>query len=103
MSKDRSLSLDPRRLRALLNDLAPEQRREINLRVQAAEQGFAAELIATPAPQIDGLVRSRMVQVLIDEYSLIYPAAHWAVEAWITALGKVPAPPATPASQPLLW
>ncbi len=95
------LGSDPRRVGALLRDLAGERRSEIAAVVAAAEEGVPEGLGAAGDTMTAATIR-RLTDSLRDNRALAPKAAESAVRAWATALGvhvaSAAAPP--PAEQP---
>jgi hypothetical protein len=83
-----ALVQDARRLRGLLKDLCPHDKKEVHVLVSAVEERVPQDLAATP----DGLpwegVSARLVQRLVDGLGMGAEAARWAVDSWGLALGK---------------
>ncbi|AUB80512.1 formylglycine-generating enzyme family protein [Candidatus Thiodictyon syntrophicum] len=81
-----SLTEDPARCEALLNDQCAAHKREINVLIGALRQGVAKDLLsarqAPPSLQIDRLTRR-----LEDDLGLAPEPARWAVETWALVLG----------------
>ena len=88
------LAEDPRRLEALLRDLAGQDRQAIFLLVSAARERIPERLTGSggslPAP----LRVSALARDLQQSLGLADSAAHWAVQSWATALGLTSALPA---------
>ncbi|MCP3975741.1 MAG: toll/interleukin-1 receptor domain-containing protein [bacterium] len=77
---------DPRRVQALLRDMAGEHRAEVAVLVAAAEEGVGANLLQSSqglAPE----AAQRLARRLEESRSLTEDAASWAVAAWLGALG----------------
>jgi len=93
---------DPRRVQALLRDVAGAQRLEVAALVAAAEEGAGHALLLASDPAA-GTV-DRMVRRLVDERGLREDVASWAVDSWAFALdlpGFAAFPPQPP-TQPEL-
>ncbi len=90
-----SLCSDARRCEALLRDLCPPYRREINVLIRALEEGVAVELLALRKGQNRQgqmpleMLLARLVNRLQDHLALTGEAARWAVDSWALALGVV--------------
>ena len=82
----RDVLRDPRRCRALLLDLCPEYKGEINLLEMALRADLAREVIASAAHYPRALLVARLVQRLRDAYYLPEEAARWAVIACVEAI-----------------
>jgi hypothetical protein len=78
---------DARRCEALLNDLCGAYRREINVLVNAIEEGVPLDLLAGVSSMPGGLLIARLEKRLEDQTGLTAAAARWAVESWALALG----------------
>jgi hypothetical protein len=90
---------DPRRLRALLKDLAGDRVGEISLLLGAVDAQVPHRLLdshGTPVP----VLQARLVEDLQRSMFLIEPAARWAVQAWAFALDLASACPPAPGSPP---
>jgi hypothetical protein len=87
----RSACEDPRRFRALLADLWPGRKREVNILVTALEQKIAADLLNSSAGQPWEVMSGRLVRRLMEEVAMAEDAAIWAVESWALAMGRVDA------------
>lgn len=76
----------PKRVEALLRDLSPAHRREVNILAGALEERVAAELTRVAA---DSRERSlaRLTRRLQDDLAYTSEAARWAVDSWAFALG----------------
>jgi len=85
----RSVIDDPRRCEALLRDLCPEQRREVNVLVSALKEGIPHDLISMNKSMPEELTLSRLRKRLYDDLGIAEDFAHWAVETWGLALGMV--------------
>lgn len=73
------------KLKNVLNDLYPNERREINLITNALECGVAEEISHTNI--IDELLLNKSIAVLEDEYGIQRDMAIIAIEAWASAYG----------------
>ena len=87
-----SIIAEPKRLKDLLTDLAPEHRSEINLLIAALEQKVAQELLQPSVlipidMQLDRLAKCMHNVVYIKE-----ELAYWAVESWALALSVIQEP-----------
>jgi hypothetical protein len=83
---------DARRVRALLNDTCPGDRREVGVLVAAVEEGIplsisrASDSISVPG-ELD-----RLTTELEDTRGLSYDAARWEVRSWAWVLGMADPP-----------
>ena len=82
-----SLCDDPKRCEALLRDLCPDNRREINMLTLALRAGVVQELLdsAIHALPADELI-ARQAQNMHDSMGIAEPLALWTVESWAIAL-----------------
>ncbi|MCU0267779.1 MAG: DUF1795 domain-containing protein [Acidimicrobiales bacterium] len=84
------LASDPERLRALLSDLVmvetTDDRRSLELVLDAARAGVATEMVRTRTRPPDGEQR------LMSAMGLGVAEAGWALDAWAAALGLPPRP-----------
>ncbi len=85
----KSIIDDSRRCEALLRDLCPEQRREVNVLVSALKEGIPHDLISMNKSMPEELTLSRLRKRLYDDLGMAEDFAHWAVETWGLALGMV--------------
>ena len=92
------VAADPRRVEALLNDLASGHRREIFILAGAAREGIPAELLASGGAVPVSVVSGRLSQQLEENLGLAADAAEWAVGAWASALGVTGAVASEPAA-----
>jgi hypothetical protein len=90
---------DPRRLEALLRDLAPEHLREVAVLVEAAERGCVHTLAKS---HHDGRALNKLARDLSEQSGVAMRWAIWALECWQSVLepqaGLSPVT-ATPTSQ----
>jgi hypothetical protein len=83
-----SIADDPKRAEALLRDLCPNDRCEVNLLVIAMREKVIEDLTSpptTPAELMIGQLSAR----LRDNYSMTGESATWAVETWALAVGRI--------------
>jgi hypothetical protein len=83
----RSICDDPKRCEALLKDLCPQHKREVNLLMGALREGIAKELLKPNQLLPIETVINRLSQKLHDELGFEVGLAQWAVESWAFALG----------------
>ncbi len=83
---------EPKRCRALLNDLAPQFRLENNLLVMVLEQDIARQLLNPSALMPIELQLERLAQSLHEAVGLEEELAYWATESWALALGVIERP-----------
>jgi hypothetical protein len=80
-----SLAADPRRLRALLNDLCGEETKAVFVLTAAAQARIPADLAASH--RAAALHVQRGARRLSEELGFAEEVAHWAAETWALALG----------------
>ena len=83
---------EPRRCEALLRDLCPENKREINLLVGAVKEKVAADLMTASDTVPKEILLARLTRRLYDNLGMAEEFAHWAVESWALALGVISGP-----------
>lgn len=82
---------EPRRVRALLRDVAGHRKLDISALVTATEEGVGAALRSSPGP-LGRSVKQRLTRRLAEERGLRSELAAWAVDTWEYALGPQPPP-----------
>jgi hypothetical protein len=82
---------DSRRVKGLIQDLAPGYRREQAVIVAAVEEGIPQRIAATSGPVAKGDL-ARMAGTFSERRGLTDAAAIWGLQAWAWALGKGDAP-----------
>ena len=87
MQSAESLWTDPRRLRAMLSDLLPQDGRAIHLLVVAAEDGIPAQLLRSSGTATQAMTHRRCIDQLMEHRGLQRDFAQWAVTCWSAALG----------------
>ena len=88
----RGLSQEPGRCEGLLRDATRgDYRREVTVLVNALKEGVAAELLSASEGIPITLLLARLTQSLQDHLGLTAEAAHWAVDSWALALGRLSA------------
>jgi hypothetical protein len=92
---------EPRRLRALLADLCPEESRETHVLAAALEQGIVRELLTASDAVPWTMLRARLARQLHDDLAMEETAARWTVESWALALGKIRPDQLTPDCEPV--
>jgi hypothetical protein len=85
----RSVVEEPQRCVALLRDLCPERRREVNVLASALQEGIASELLRSSQNVPTELLISNLASRLTENLAINSIAAHWAVESWAIALGCI--------------
>jgi len=75
----RTLATDPRRCEAMLRDLCADQRREVNLLINALREQIGADLLATRSAEPVAMRLARLSRRLEDHLSLKPAAAAWAL------------------------
>jgi WD40 repeat protein len=86
----RDVARDPKRCKALLNDLCGgEHKREINVLVSAMDERVSVDLLE-PIPNVScSIVLPRLAKRLYDNKGITTEFAQWAVESWALALGVI--------------
>src|SRR5690606_37003281 len=82
-----ALCQDRRRLRAFLEDYHPEQKKETNLLVLAAQEQVSEQLLDA-SDVVWTFVFYRCVQRLCTNWGIDRTNAEWAVETWAEALER---------------
>ena len=77
----------PKRIEAMLRDLAGAHRREINIIMGALEERVATDLIAAGSSVPRDVLLARLAARLRDNLAYTPEAARWGVETWAVALG----------------
>jgi len=90
---------DPRRLRAMLKDLAGSRPGEISLLLSAVDAEVPHKLLDSRGTPV-ALLEARLTEDLEKSMFLTEPAARWAVQVWAFALGLAPACPPALGSHP---
>ncbi|MDH3538461.1 MAG: toll/interleukin-1 receptor domain-containing protein [Acidimicrobiia bacterium] len=93
------LAEDPRRVRALLRDIAGEHRAEVAALVAAAEEGVGVALRQSSRGLTPETVQ-RLTRKLEENRALTEEASRWAVAAWSHALGVDQPEPPSPTPGP---
>jgi len=83
----RAVCDDHRRCEALLRDLCPENKREVNVLIIALKSKVAEDLMKITDAMPKELMLSRLVKRLEDDYGFAEKFSRWAVESWAFALG----------------
>lgn len=81
------LVTNPQRVRALLTDLCPDCRPEINLIIQAQQLGVPGRLKMQAAQLPITVVLPMLSRLMEENYRTSPEAAQWVVATWATALG----------------
>ncbi|MGE0085306.1 MAG: DUF1566 domain-containing protein [Desulfococcaceae bacterium] len=81
-----SVIYEPRRCMALLKDLCPEHKREVNVLVSALKEDIPHDLLSMNASMPAELTLSRLRKRLYDDLGIAEEFSHWAVETWKLAL-----------------
>ena len=84
-----SLCDDPKRCKGFLLDYCGEHRREINLLINALNEGITTELRNLSQGIPKAIILSRLKDKLQTNLSVTEEAAIWAVQSWAIALGTV--------------
>jgi len=85
----REICDEPRRCEAMLRDLCPENRLEINLLTGAARERVAADLMTASDTVPKEILLARLARRLCDNLGVREEFAQWAVESWALALGVI--------------
>jgi hypothetical protein len=85
----RNICDDPKRCEAMLRDLCPEYKREVNVLMTALREGVAEDLMTMSAAAPEDLVLGRLRKRLYDNLGIAENFAYWAVESWALALGII--------------
>ena len=93
---------DQKKFKAILKDLCPEYKREINLLMSAIRERIVADLINSSATQPIEILLVKLKQRLYNNLGVAQEFANWAVDSWALALGVISkeiiiTPPAKPA------
>jgi len=83
---DRTVAVDPSRIRALLGDLTTLYPLEVNLICGVAESGLLDQL----APTLSSQNIAQTIDQFVTARGLQRDAAQWAVESWVAALRASP-------------
>ncbi|OUD15259.1 DUF1566 domain-containing protein [Thioflexithrix psekupsensis] len=87
-----SLCGEPKRCKAILNDLCPTAKKEIRLLISALEEDIGSSLLNPPNGIPMEMLLQQLIKRLHEELSLQPEAAHWTVETWALALGVIKQP-----------
>ncbi|OUD15258.1 DUF1566 domain-containing protein [Thioflexithrix psekupsensis] len=87
-----SLCGEPKRCKAILNDLCPTAKKEIRLLISALEEDIGNSLLNPPNGIPMEMLLQQLIKRLHEELSLQPEAAHWTVETWALALGVIKQP-----------
>lgn len=77
---------DPKRCKAILADLMPEYRLEINLLITALEENIASELLKASSLISPDIQVARLAKRLKENRGIEIELAYWACESWALAL-----------------
>jgi len=88
----RSICDDPRRCEALLRDLCPQYKREINVLIGALKDKTTEELMKASNAMPKEVIFARLVKRLYDDMGFAEEFCQWAVESWALALGFISQP-----------
>ena len=80
---------DTRRCEAILKDLCPEHKRELNLLISALKEKIPQELMKAPAHITPEFTIKVLAQRLHDHQGIAEHFALWAVESWALALNII--------------
>jgi hypothetical protein len=85
-----SIACDAKRCEGLLRDLSPQDRAEISVLVAAIKDDVPAELQSSSSDAIPKIILlDRLSRRLQENQGISAAYAHWAVESWALALGKI--------------
>ncbi|MEI6335003.1 MAG: response regulator [Methylococcaceae bacterium] len=87
-----SIIAEPKHLKDLLSDLAPEHCLEVNLLITALERKVTQELLHPSVLIPIDMELYRLAQQLHDVAVIEEELAYWAVESWALALNIIPQP-----------
>ncbi len=90
----RAICDEPKRCEALLRDLCPEYKREINVLIIALKEKVAADLMTASDAIPKEVQLARFTKRLYDNLGIAEEFVQWAVEAWdlawsVISVGKV--------------
>src|SRR5271166_2887235 len=83
---------DARRCEALLKDLCPEYKREIQVLVAAQKEGIVTELVASRGKIPATMIIGRLSKRLYENLGIAEQFATWSVETWVAALESLTRP-----------
>lgn len=96
----RAICDEPKRCEALLRDLCPEYKREINVLISALRERITTELVNPSDATAKAMLAENLAQRLYDNLGIAKEFARWAVETWAFALGAASEVPARNADKP---
>lgn len=85
-----SLSQEKRQCQGLLMDFCLENKKEINLLVQALNEGIPADLLSCKYLSTAEECIQNLSKRLEEDHGMLKQEALWAVESWAFALGLIP-------------
>jgi hypothetical protein len=91
-----SIVNDPRRIKAMLKDLFPQNKREVRVLSAVLDEGFAKRLLRDGDKIPTSISIPQYAQILHDDLAIDLAMSRWAVETWAMAL-SLKIPQATPA------
>jgi Leucine-rich repeat (LRR) protein len=91
---------DQKKFKAILKDLCPEYKREINLLMSAIRERIVADLINISATQPIEILLVKLKQRLYNNLGVAQEFANWAVDSWALALGVISKVMITPPAKP---
>ncbi len=89
----RGICDEPKRLRALLADLCPALKLEVNLLASAVEHRVVTELLHMSANVPWQAVSGRLTRRMADDLGVNEDLARWTINTWSMALGLIPSAP----------
>lgn len=80
---------DKRRLESLLKDYLVNDKKAVNLLMLVCESGVCIKLLKDQTSNtVDEILFNRLSYNIVDNYGMDINNVHWAIDAWIYALGK---------------
>lgn len=73
---------DSKKLAAILRDIYPSEKGNVNLIITACNAGVVSMLRKS---ELDSLLDSRIINLLMDDYAIAEEKARWAAELWTDA------------------
>lgn len=80
---------DQKKFKAILKDLCPEYKREINLLMSAIRERIVSDLINCSPTQPIEILLVKLKQRLYNNLGVAQEFANWAVDSWALALGVI--------------
>ena len=73
---------DPKKFAAILRDIYPSEKGNVNLIITACNAGVVSMLRKS---ELDSLLTTRIINLLMDDYAIAEEKARWAAELWTDA------------------